>query len=108
IIVLGGDGTMLEALHAHADLGKPFYGMNFGSVGFLMNPYNADNLSARLEKASRVGIHPLRLKATDKNGKQQEAVAFNEVSLLRETRQAAKLKISVDGTERIAELVCDG
>lgn len=108
IIVLGGDGTMLEALHEYADLGKPFYGMNFGSVGFLMNPYRDDDLATRLKKAGRVDIHPLRMRATDSAGKDHEALAFNEVSLLRETRQAARLKISVDGTERIAELVCDG
>jgi NAD+ kinase len=108
IIVLGGDGTMLDALHRYAELGKPFYGMNFGSVGFLMNPYSPDDLKARLEKAGWVDIHPLRLRATDRAGKTYEAVAFNEVSLLRETRQAAKLKISVDGVVRIDELVCDG
>lgn len=108
IVVLGGDGTMLDALHRHADLGKPFYGMNFGSTGFLMNPYRPDDLSARLDEAGRVDIHPLRMHATDRGGKTHEAVAFNEVSLLRETRQAAKLKILVDQTERIAELVCDG
>lgn len=108
IVVLGGDGTMLDALHRYADLGKPFYGMNFGSVGFLMNPYSPDALTARLEQASRVDIHPLRLRATDRTGQVHEAVAFNEVSLLRETRQAAKLKISVDQVVRIHELVCDG
>ncbi len=108
IIVLGGDGTMLEALHRHTGLNKPFYGMNFGSVGFLMNPYRPDDLTTRLTKAGKVEIHPLRMEATDESGHRHEAVAFNEVSLLRETRQAAKLKISVDGIERIAELVCDG
>ena len=108
IVVLGGDGTMLEALHLHAGLNKPFYGMNFGSVGFLMNPYRHEDLTARLSQAGKVEIHPLRMTATDESGQHHEAVAFNEVSLLRETRQAAKLKISVDGTERIGELVCDG
>ncbi len=108
IVVLGGDGTMLEALHKYTDLGKPFYGMNFGTVGFLMNPYKDDHLDMRLQKTARAEIHPLRLRATDKNGQTHEAVAFNEVSLLRETRQAAKLKISVDATERLGELVCDG
>lgn len=108
IVVLGGDGTMLEALHQYAGLNKPFYGMNFGSVGFLMNPFHTDNLTHRLSKAGKVEIHPLRMQAVDHHGKTHEALAFNEVSLLRETRQAAKLKISVDGKQRIAELVCDG
>jgi NAD+ kinase len=108
IVVLGGDGTMLEALHHHESSGKPVYGMNFGSVGFLMNPYKPDDLLAVLNKSSKVTIHPLKMKAVDINGKTHEAVAFNEVSLIRETRQAARLKISVDNVVRIPELVCDG
>ncbi len=108
IVVLGGDGTMLEALHAYDTSSKPVYGMNFGSVGFLMNPYKPDDLVQKIEKASKVAIHPLKMTATCANGKRHEAVAFNEVSILRETRQAARLKILVDGVVRIAELVCDG
>ncbi len=108
IVVLGGDGTMLEALHAYESSTKPVYGMNFGSVGFLMNPYSADNLPDKIKTASKVDIHPLKMKATCENGDIHEAVAFNEVSILRETRQAARLKIMVDGVVRISELVCDG
>lgn len=108
IVILGGDGTMLEALHKYHESDKPVYGMNFGSVGFLMNPYKADDFVARVQKASAVKIHPLKMKAIDKHGKTHEAVAFNEVSLLRETRQTARLKIFVDGVARINELVCDG
>ncbi len=108
IVVLGGDGTMLDALHDCAKVKKPFYGINYGSVGFLMNPYHEDNLNSRLKNATSVPIHPLQMKAVDRSGKTHEAVAFNEVSLLRETRQAARLKISVDSVERIPELVCDG
>lgn len=108
IVVIGGDGTMLETLHKTNDLGKPVYGMNCGSVGFLMNPYNPQNLPDRLDKAGKVTIYPLRMEVTDRSGKKYEAIAFNEVSLLRETRQAAKLKISVDNTVRIPELICDG
>ena len=108
IVVLGGDGTMLETLHRFHALNKPVYGMNRGSVGFLMNPYTPNNLQVQLEKAGKVDIYPLRMKVTDKNRKTHEAIAFNEVSLLRETRQAAKLKITVDTIERIPELVCDG
>jgi NAD+ kinase len=108
IVVLGGDGTMLEALHNQEKTGKPVYGMNCGSVGFLLNPYRPGNLLERIEAAHRVDIHPLLMIATDAAGKQHEAIAFNEVSMLRETRQAAKLSISVDKVERIGELVCDG
>ncbi len=108
IVVLGGDGTMLSALHEYQGLNKPVYGMNFGSVGFLMNPYVDTDLSARIQKASKAVIHPLKMRAIDIAGKVHDAVAFNEVSLLRETRQAARLKISVGEVERIPELVCDG
>ena len=108
IVVVGGDGTMLETLHKTHSLGKPVYGMNRGSVGFLMNPYDPNGLIERLDKSGKVTIYPLRMDVTDKNDKKHEAIAFNEVSLLRETRQAAKIKISVDHTVRIPELICDG
>jgi NAD+ kinase len=107
-VVLGGDGTMLETLHNTYDLNIPVYGMNCGSVGFLLNPYRPENLLERLEAAHKVDIFPLRMRATTQNGDVIEALAFNEVSLLRETRQAAKLRIYVDNIERIPELVCDG
>src|SRR5262245_42310853 len=100
-VVLGGDGTMLEALHIKELEGKPFFGINFGSVGFLMNPFRPDDLAERLKKAVSVVIHPLRMKAIDTKGQTHEALAFNEVGLLRETRQAARLKISVDNVVRI-------
>lgn len=108
IVVLGGDGTMLETLHAAHKINKPVFGMNFGSVGFLMNPFRDDDLLARLDAAGRVDINPLRMSATDKDGTEHHALAFNEVSLLRETRQAAKLKVAVDDVVRIPELICDG
>jgi NAD+ kinase len=107
-VAIGGDGTMLEMLHGTYDLGLPAYGINVGSVGFLLNPFRPDNLKKRLSQAQKVAIYPLKMIATDKEGKEHKALAFNEVSLLRQTRQAAKLKISVDGIERIPELVCDG
>lgn len=107
-IALGGDGTLLETLHSTYDTGLPVYGMNCGSVGFLLNPYRPKNLLERLEEAHKVDIFPLHMTAIDKEGKTFEALAFNEVALLRQTRQAAKLKISVDNIERIPELVCDG
>ena len=107
IVALGGDGFMLQTLHAFLDKGKPIYGMNLGSVGFLMNEYRTENLIERLEAAERAMVHPLRMRATSSKGV-TEALAFNEVSLLRETRQAAKIGILVDERVRIAELICDG
>ena len=107
VVALGGDGFMLQTLHAFLGTGKPIYGMNLGSVGFLMNEYRQDDLLARLDKAERAVVHPLRMTAHNAQGA-TEALAFNEVSLLRETRQAAKIKITVDGRTRIAELICDG
>lgn len=108
IIALGGDGTLLETIHTVGKARLPIYGMNCGSVGFLLNPFRPENLLERLEKSHTIDIFPLHMTAVDQNGQAHEALAFNEVSLLRQTRQAAKLKISVDNIERIPELVCDG
>ena len=108
IVALGGDGFMLETLHANLSIGRPIYGMNRGSVGFLMNEYSEEGLLERINSAERAVIHPLVMVAIDKNRKQHRALAINEVSLLRQTRQTAKLCISIDGTARMAELVCDG
>ncbi len=107
VVALGGDGFMLQTLHAFLGTGKPIYGMNRGSVGFLMNEYRTENLMERLVAAERAVVHPLRMKAHNAKGV-TEALAFNEVSLLRETRQAAKVSILVDERVRIAELICDG
>jgi NAD+ kinase len=107
VVALGGDGFMLQTLHAFLGTGKPIYGMNLGSVGFLMNEYRTENLMERLAAAERAVVHPLRMKAHNAKGV-TEALAFNEVSLLRETRQAAKVSILVDERVRIAELICDG
>lgn len=108
IVALGGDGFMLETVHELMHAGKPIYGMNRGSVGFLMNEFADDDLLGRINSAERAEIHPLRMQAVDVDGKTHEAIAFNEVSLLRTTRQAAKLRISVDGKVRLTELICDG
>jgi NAD+ kinase len=108
IVALGGDGLMLETMHAHMTRGVPIYGMNRGTVGFLMNEYRIDSLIERLEAAAQVKLNPLKMKAHTMRGTVVEAFAINEVSLLRETRQAAKLRITIDGVERIPELVCDG
>ena len=107
-MALGGDGFMLQTLHAFLGQRKPIYGMNRGSVGFLMNEYSEDNLAERLAAAEPTQVHPLRMKAIGRDGKITEALAFNEVYLFRETRQAAKLRIIVDDKARIAEMICDG
>ena len=108
IVALGGDGFMLQTLNATRTLGKPVYGMNRGTVGFLMNDYAEDGLQDRLERAEEAVLNPLRMRAVDAHGTVTEALAINEVSLLRQGAQAAKLRIFVDGRERLTELVCDG
>ncbi|HXC29584.1 MAG TPA: NAD kinase [Stellaceae bacterium] len=108
IVPLGGDGFMLETLHRFAGKGVSIFGMHRGSVGFLMNPYQLDGLAERLDTAQRVTLYSLEMAATQESGAVTRAIAFNEVSLLRETRQAAKLKISVDGVVRLEELMADG
>lgn len=107
IVALGGDGFMLQTLHSFLGQDKPIYGMNLGSIGFLMNEYNEDGLPERLANAERASIHPLRMRATTADSC-IDGIAFNEVSLLRQTRQATKLRILVDGKVRISELICDG
>ncbi len=108
IVALGGDGLMLSTLHATEGLDTPVYGMNRGTVGFLMNAYSEDDLPERLNAAEEAEINPLRMRATAADGEVTEALAINEVSILRAGPQAAKLRILVDGRERMAELVADG
>jgi len=108
IVALGGDGFMLQTLHETQSLAAPVYGMNRGTVGFLMNQYSEDDLSERLAAAEEAVINPLAMRAMDRQGHIHEALAINEVSLLRAGPQAARLKITVDGRVRMAELVCDG
>ncbi len=108
VVALGGDGLMLETLHGFLERGTPIYGMNCGSVGFLMNAYREAGLPGRLARAEAVSLHPLRMQADTLAGARVEALAINEVSLLREERQAAKLRVSIDGVVRLEELVCDG
>ena len=108
VVPLGGDGFMLETLHRFVGQGVSIFGMHRGSVGFLMNPYQLEGLGERLETAQPVTLHPLEMITWDEQGATQTAMAFNEVSLLRETRQGAKLKISVDGVVRLDELMADG
>jgi NAD+ kinase len=108
IVALGGDGFMLETLHRVIETGTPVYGMHRGTVGFLMNDYREKGLKERLQRAESVTLHPLRMSATTVDGNTEDQLAINEVSLLREQRQAAKIRIEVDGVMRIEELVCDG
>lgn len=108
IVALGGDGFMLETLHKQLRDPRPVYGMNRGSVGFLMNEYSEDDLPARVGRAMVNRIHPLRMIAKTREGNPFDVLAINEVSLFRQTYQATKLRISVDGKVRLDELVCDG
>ncbi|VBB69737.1 NAD kinase [invertebrate metagenome] len=108
IVALGGDGFMLETLHRHLYRHVPIYGMNRGTIGFLMNHFHEDNLSVCLERAEQVQLHPLRMAARCINGEAVEALAINEVSLLRETRQAAKIRVLIDSRIRLEALICDG
>lgn len=108
IVALGGDGFMLETLHRFLGQDIAVYGMNCGSVGFMMNDFSELDLVGRLSRAQEAILHPLRMTAVTSTGRVEEALALNEVSLLRELRQAAKIRISVDGRVRLAELICDG
>ncbi|NCO22508.1 MAG: NAD kinase [Rhodobacterales bacterium] len=108
IVALGGDGFMLQTLHGNRDLDVPVYGMNRGTIGFMMNEYSEADLPARLGEAEEEVIHPLSMSAVSCDGTRHHALAINEVSLLRAGPQAAKLRISVDGRVRLEELVCDG
>ena len=107
IVALGGDGLMLQTLHNNIDKAKPIFGINKGSVGFLMNDYNDDNLLERIDSATLTKVYPLQM--TVKTEKEEiSAKAINEVSLLRQTYQAAKIKIKIDDKIRLEELICDG
>ena len=108
VVALGGDGHMLQTMHRFVSTGLPIYGMNRGTVGFLMNDFSEANLEKRLAAAEMTVIHPLRMTAIDSSGKKHSAIAFNEVSLLRQRYQAAKISIAVDGETRLQELICDG
>ena len=108
IVALGGDGLMLQTLHDFLKSGKPIYGMHRGTVGFLMNEFNLDGLVERLAAAHRTIIHPLVMQARDAQGRIHEHRAINEVSLFRQSAQAAHLRILIDGQERLTELVADG
>ncbi len=108
ICALGGDGFMLSTLHRYGALGLPVFGMKLGSVGFLMNHYQEQELVERLQNAERSVLKPLEMTAQTESGMQHRLLAYNEVSLLRQTRQAAQIEVSLNGQVRLEELVCDG
>lgn len=108
IVVLGGDGFMLRSIHKYLNRNVPIYGMNRGSIGFMMNTYKETGLLKRLERAEPITLHPLAMECVDTKGQRTRALAVNEVSLLRQTRLAAKLRIRVDGQVRMEEMICDG
>jgi NAD+ kinase len=108
VVALGGDGFMLQTLHAFTGKGKPIYGMNRGTVGFLMNDWRLDGLAERIAAAKAIRVAPLEMRATTVGGETFTHAAINEVSLLRETRQTAKIEISVNGRVVLPELACDG
>jgi NAD+ kinase len=108
IVALGGDGLMLQTLHKFMNSGKPIYGMHRGTIGFLMNDFSMDGLNERLAAAHKTVIHPLLMRAHDARGNTHEHRAINEVSMFRQSAQAAHLRILVDGQERLSELIADG
>ena len=108
IVALGGDGFMLDTLHRYMQLGLPIFGMNRGTVGFLMNAFEEVRLKERLERATTTTLSPLRMKATRVEGAEVELLAINEVSLHRQTGQASKIRVAIDDRVRLEEIICDG
>ena len=108
IVALGGDGFMLQTLHRHGALGKPVFGMMLGTVGFLMNQFRPEELRERIASAEPAVLHPLEMLAQTESGTTVGSLAYNEVSLLRQTRQAAHVSIELNGDVRLDELICDG
>jgi len=108
IVALGGDGFMLRTLHRHMAVNRPVYGMELGTVGFLMNQFHAENLTERLARAQPTTLKPLVMQAVSESGNTVTSLAFNEVSLLRQTKQAAHIRVSLNGVAKIEELMCDG
>ena len=108
IVALGGDGFMLRTLHRHLALSIPVYGMKLGTIGFLLNQFHVDDLQERIARAQATVMRPLSMRAHSESGTTVDALAFNEVSLLRQTKQAAHIRVSLNGIVRIEELMCDG
>jgi NAD+ kinase len=108
IVALGGDGLLLHTIHEHLKLGRPIFGMNRGTVGFLMNQYRPDGLLQRVGAATPITVHPLRMAATFADGRRAHALAFNEVAMTRLSVHSANIRLSIDGVERMAKFVGDG
>lgn len=108
VVVLGGDGFMLKTMHRYLGKGLPLYGMNRGTIGFLLNAYSVNNLVARIKKAMRIELHPLEMTAETDTGKTIKAMAINEVALIRQTHQASNIKVTINGKCRLDKMVCDG
>jgi NAD+ kinase len=108
IVALGGDGLLLHTIHEHLKLGRPIFGMNRGTVGFLMNQYRPDGLLERVGAATPITVHPLRMAATFADGRRAHALAFNEVAMTRLSVHSANIRLSIDGVERMAKFVGDG
>jgi NAD+ kinase len=108
IVALGGDGFLLHTIHKYLSLGKPIFGMNCGTVGFLMNDYRVDDLHARIETAKELSLLPLAMEARMEDGRLEKGLAFNEVSVTRHSGQSANMRITIDGVERLAKFVGDG
>jgi NAD+ kinase len=108
LVVLGGDGFLLHAMHDHLALGRPIFGMNRGTVGFLLNEYRPDGLFERIATATRIGVHPLAMTVTGSGGSVVRALAFNEVSVTRHSAQTANIRVSIDGIERLGAFMGDG
>ncbi|MCL6710715.1 NAD kinase [Pseudoxanthomonas sp. z9] len=108
LCALGGDGFMLQTLHRHGSLGRPVFGMKLGTVGFLMNQYRSEDLLDRIAQAEPAKLRPLEMLALTESGASTGSLAYNEVSLLRQTRQAAHIRIDLNGQTRLDELICDG
>ena len=108
IVALGGDGLLLHTIHEHLQLGRPIFGMNRGTVGFLMNQYRPDGLPERVAAATPITVHPLRMAATYGDGRRSHALAFNEVAVTRFSGPSANIRLSIDGVERMARFVGDG
>ena len=108
IIPIGGDGILLKSLHDFNELNKPFFGINFGSVGFLMNAASNKNLKELIENSKSTDLKPLKMTAKDEDDKIYDSIAYNEVSLMRQSHQASKFEIKINDTVRMNELICDG
>ena len=108
IIPIGGDGFLLKCLHDYNYLNKPFYGINYGSIGFLMNNQNGKKLDKIIKSSQKIELKALEMKAKDVKGKYYKSIAFNEVSLMRQTQQAAKINIKINNIKRMNQLICDG